>query len=83
METDQKYLEDIILPLLIHPRDLKLSRKVDEMGVLLTVDCNSEDIGVVIGKEGVTAKAIRTLIFNLGKKNHSRISVKINAPEKR
>jgi len=38
-------------------------------------------MGVVIGKEGKTAKSIRTLLRVLGDKNDSRVNLKIIEPE--
>jgi len=54
---------------------------VDEMGVLLSLRVNSEDMGQVVGKEGSTAKAIRGLVRIVGLKNHARVNLKIEEPE--
>ena len=79
--SDQAYLEYVIKGLVDHPEDVKIAREVDEMGVLLTLDLNSEDMGKVIGKQGNTAKAIRTLLRVIGMKHHARVTLKINEPE--
>jgi len=77
---DQEYLEYVVKGLVDHPQDVKITRVVDEMGVLLTLDLNPEDMGKVIGKKGNTAKAIRTLLRVVGMKNHARVTLKINEP---
>ena len=64
-----------------NPDDVKVDRIVDEMGVLLTLDVNSEDMGKIIGRSGNTAKAIRTLLRVVGMKNNARVNLKINEPE--
>ena len=64
-----------------HPEDVKISRVVDEMGVLLTLDLNADEMGKVIGRSGNTAKAIRTLLRVVGMKNNARVNLKINEPE--
>lgn len=64
-----------------HPDDVKVNRTVDEMGVLLTLDVHSEDMGKIIGRSGNTAKAIRTLLRVVGMKNDARVNLKINEPE--
>jgi hypothetical protein len=51
------------------------------MGVLMTLDVNKDDMGKIIGREGNTAKAIRTLLRVVGMKNNSRVNLKINEPE--
>ena len=37
-------------------------------------------IGKIIGREGNTAKSIRTLLRVVGMKNNSRVNLKINEP---
>jgi hypothetical protein len=80
-EFDQEYLEYVVKGLVDNPKDVKVERKVDEMGVLLTLDLNPEDMGKVIGKSGNTAKAIRSLLRVVGMKNQARVTLKINEPE--
>jgi len=80
-ERDQEFLEFVIKGLVDHPEAVKISRVVDEMGVLLTLDLNPEDMGKVIGRQGNTAKAIRTLLRVVGMKHNARVNLKINEPE--
>ena len=79
--NDEAFLEYIVKTLVDHPDDVKIDRKVDEMGVLLTLKVNSEDMGQIIGKEGSTARAIRSLVRIIGLKNHARVNLKIEEPE--
>jgi len=79
-ERDQEFLEYVIKALVGYPDDVNVDRKVDEMGVLLTLKVNPADVGQVIGKEGSTAKSIRTLMRIIGLKNKSRVNLKIDAP---
>jgi hypothetical protein len=78
---DQQFLEYLIKALVDNPNDVKISRTVDEMGVLMTLEVNAADMGKVIGRSGNTAKAIRTLLRVVGMKNNSRVNLKINEPE--
>lgn len=80
-ERDQEFLEFVVKGLVEHPADVKINRAVDEMGVLLTLDLNAEDMGKVIGRSGNTAKAIRTLLRVVGMKHNARVNLKINEPE--
>ena len=80
VERDQEFLEFVIKGLVEHQEDVKISRVVDEMGVLLTLDLNAEDMGKVIGRSGNTAKAIRTLLRVVGMKHNARVNLKINEP---
>jgi hypothetical protein len=79
--NDQQFLEYVIKNLVDHPEAVKVSRVVDEMGVLLTLDIDPEDMGKVIGRMGNTAKAVRTLLRVVGMKNNARVNLKINEPE--
>jgi predicted RNA-binding protein YlqC (UPF0109 family) len=79
--NDQEFLEYIVKSLVDHPEDVKIDRKVDEMGVLLSLKVNPEDMGQIIGKAGSTARAIRSLVRIVGLKNHARVNLKIEEPE--
>ncbi|MEK7519608.1 MAG: KH domain-containing protein [Patescibacteria group bacterium] len=79
--SDQGFLEYIVKGLVDHPDDVKIDRKVDEMGVLLTLKVNPEDMGQIIGKAGSTARSIRSLVRIVGLKNHARVNLKIEEPE--
>jgi hypothetical protein len=81
MENDQMFLETIIKAIVSHPEDVSIERKVDEMGVLLTLKVHPEDMGQVIGRSGQTARAIRTLLRTVGAKNNARLNLKIQEPE--
>lgn len=80
MMDDVQFLEFIVKALVNHPDDVKINRTVDEMGVLLTLDVNPEDMGKIIGRSGNTAKAIRILLRVVGMKNNARVNLKINEP---
>lgn len=80
MEKDAQFLEMVVKALVEKPEAVKIKRTVDEMGVLLTLDVDPMDMGKIIGREGNTAKSIRTLLRIVGMKNNSRVNLKINEP---
>ncbi len=82
IENDQQFLEYVVRQLVNNPDDVAVERKVDEMGVLLTLSVNPDDMGQVIGKMGNTAKSIRTLLRVVGMKHDARVNLKINEPQK-
>lgn len=51
------------------------------MGVLINLTVNPEDMGQIIGRQGATAKSIRTLLRVIGARNNARVNLKINEPE--
>ncbi|HDQ22921.1 MAG TPA: KH domain-containing protein [Candidatus Uhrbacteria bacterium] len=79
--SDQEFVEFIVKNIVGNPNDVKVERTVDEMGVLLTLHINPADMGYVIGKQGNTARAIRTLLKIVGAKNNARVNLKIHEPE--
>jgi len=78
---DRDFIEYVVKMLVDNPDDVKVERKIDEMGVLITLDVNPKDMGMVIGREGMTAKALRTLLRVIGARNSARVNLKINEPE--
>ena len=76
----QEVLENILKALVNHPDELKIEKSVDEMGVLLTVKANKDDVGLIIGKNGTTVRAIKMVIKRIGAKNKASVNIKIEQP---
>jgi len=74
---DQQFIEYIVKSVVGSPDDVVVDRIIDEKGVLLTLTVNPDDLGRVIGKRGVTAQSLRTLLRALGTKNDARYNLKI------
>src|SRR5690606_23499048 len=74
---DQQFVEYIVKSLVNNPDDVVVERIIDEKGVLLSLTVNPDDLGRVIGKRGVTAQSLRTLLRALGTKNDARYNLKI------
>ena len=77
---DQEFVEFVVKSLVNVPDEVAAVRTVDEMGVLLTLKVNPADMGVVIGKQGATARSLRTLLRIVGAKNNARVNLKIEEP---
>lgn len=80
MEVD--YIKNIIVGIVEYPEAVVVEKKVDEMGILITVSVDKTDMGKIIGKEGSIANAIRTIVKAFGFKNHAHVSLKISEPNK-
>ncbi|HEY4510246.1 MAG TPA: KH domain-containing protein [Candidatus Paceibacterota bacterium] len=80
-DHDKEFLEYVVKALVDNPDKVKIDRKVDEMGVLITLKLDPSDMGKIIGRSGNTAKAIRTLLRVVGMKNNARVNLKIEEPE--
>ncbi|MFA5926886.1 MAG: KH domain-containing protein [Patescibacteria group bacterium] len=81
MEQDQQFVEDVVRAIVDNPDKVSTERTIDEMGVLIKLTVDPSDMGKIIGKDGKTAKAIRTLLRVLGAKNNARVNLKIVEPE--
>ncbi len=78
---DQEFVEYIVRGIVNNPDDVSTERIVDERGVLITLHINPEDMGYVIGRQGQTARAVRTLLKIVGAKENARVNLKIYEPE--
>ena len=78
---DQEFVEYIVRAIVNHPNDVRTERIVDERGVLITLFIHAEDMGYVIGRQGQTARAVRTLLKIVGAKENARVNLKIYEPE--
>lgn len=78
---DKEFVEYIIKHIVNNPDDVKVTRKTDEMGVLIEVTVNPTDMGLLIGRAGTTAKAIRVLARIIGMRNNARVNLRIIEPE--
>jgi len=77
---DQDFIESVVKALVNNPDDVKTTRTVDEMGVLVTLKVNPEDMGIIIGRNGQNARAIRTLVRVVGAKNNAHVNLRIEEP---
>lgn len=80
MEQDHAFLEFVVKALVDNPDAVVITRTVDEMGVLLMLTVHADDMGKIIGKDGNTAKSLRTLLRVVGMKHNARVNLKINEP---
>lgn len=81
LKTEQEFLEFLVKLIVTNPEEVVVTRTVDDLGVLITLKVSKDDMGRIIGKEGQTAKAIRTLLRVIGSRNNQRVNMKILEPE--
>ncbi len=80
-EQDREFLEYVVKSIVDHPDKVKIERTIDEKGVLITLSVDPKDMGMIIGRQGANAKAIRTLLRVVGARNNARVNLKIMEPE--
>lgn len=71
------FLEYLAKGLVDKPEEVQVSETEGEQGVLLELRVAREDIGKVIGKQGRTARALRTLVVAASAKAGKRVLLEI------
>jgi uncharacterized protein len=66
-------LEHLVRGIVEHPDDVVVRDKQTRRGPLLEVRVNPDDLGKVIGRNGRTATALRTVIGAVGGKGPTRV----------
>jgi predicted RNA-binding protein YlqC (UPF0109 family) len=70
-------LEEIAKALVDNPEDVAVAEVEGEQTTVLELRVRNEDLGKVIGRQGRTARAIRTLLAAAGMKVHKRFVLEI------
>jgi len=70
-------LEEIAKALVDNPEDVSVAEVEGEQTTVLELRVKNEDLGKVIGRQGRTARAIRTLLGAAGMKVHKRFVLEI------
>jgi len=65
----EEALEHLVKGIVDHPDDVSVKDRTGRRGRTLEVHVNQEDLGKVIGRNGRTAKALRTVVSALGGRN--------------
>ncbi len=77
------FVDYIVRAIVDHPEEVEVTQTVDDLGILITLKVNKEDMGKIIGKDGQTAKSLRVLLRMMGAKQDARMNLKIVEPEER
>ena len=67
--------ETVIRALVDHPQAVRVTESAHRDGAVIEVSVSGDDLGRVIGRQGRTATAIRTLVAATAEREGSRISV--------
>ena len=75
--TGQVRYEFVAKGLVDKPEDVQVVEVEGEQGAVLELRVAKEDLGKVIGKQGRTARALRTLLGAASSKAHRRVMLEI------
>ena len=73
----QETLLDIAKAIVDSPEEVKVTQEEDERSITLTLTVAPDDMGMVIGRHGKIAKAIRTVIKAASVNSGKKVSVDI------
>ena len=71
----KEILETIILNMVDDQQAVTITEKEDSKTITYEVKVAEQDFGKVIGKQGRTAKAIRTVMKSVSGKEHKRVVI--------
>lgn len=73
----EKLIKSLVVPLVSYPEDVEVSFEEQDGTLCYTVSVNKEDLGIVIGRSGRIANAIRTIVFAGASKEGKKIHLDI------
>lgn len=75
--TEVDFLKYIVENIVEHIDEIKIEKKDDEMGTLLTLEVHPDDMGIIIGKKGSTVNALRSILRLQGMKMEKKVTLKV------
>ncbi len=72
-----EFVRFVVASMVAHPDDVVVEETVDELGTLVTLRVNKEDMRTIIGRDGRTIQALRTLVRVYGSQSDRRVNLKI------
>jgi predicted RNA-binding protein YlqC (UPF0109 family) len=73
----KELVENIARALVDDPSQVRATEEMEEETIVIKLTVAKEDMGRIIGKEGRTAKAIRTLLNAVSTKDNKKAILKI------
>ena len=74
------FLEMVLGRLVTHPDEIDVEETGDDRGILFRIRVNPEDLGRIIGRNGRTIEAIRSLL-NAVSRDNRRVFVEVEDGE--
>lgn len=71
------FVRNILQELVDHPGDVRISDLEGEKTTIMEIRCHAEDVGKVIGKNGKTISAIRTLLSMVAARDGRKAMVEV------
>ena len=72
-----RLLEDMVRAIVENPDEVKVTQEISDDNIVLTLKVAESDMGMVIGKHGNIARAIRTVTKAAAKLADKKVTVEI------
>ena len=72
-----RLLEDMVRAIVENPDEVKVTQEINDDNIILTLNVAEGDMGMVIGKHGNIARAIRTVTKAAAKLADKKVTVEI------
>ncbi len=72
-----RLLEDMVCAIVEKPDEVKVTQEISDDNIILTLKVAESDMGMVIGKHGNIARAIRTVTKAAAKLADKKVTVEI------
>ncbi len=79
--TAVEFVRYILQQICSNTDTIEVNANDDDRGTLITVRVNNEDMGRLIGKDGQTISALRTLVSILSARESVRYFLKVEDPQ--
>jgi len=73
----KRLVEVIAKSLVDYPDEVHVNEKIDEDSIVYELHVATNDMGKIIGKQGKTVKALRTVVNAAAVKDNKKISIEI------
>lgn len=73
----REFVEHVALQLAEHPDHVRVTELRGRRTLIVELRCHPEDLGRIIGRDGKTIGAVRTLVSNLAAKERLKAIVEI------
>jgi hypothetical protein len=77
MTNIMEFIEYVAKALVDNPEEVKVNEVAGERLVMYELKVNERDLGKIIGRQGQTARSLRTLVQAVGAKQGKRVQVEI------
>ena len=69
-DRGKEFIDYVVRAIVQFPDEVEVTQTTDNLGVLITLKVNKDDMGKIIGKSGQTAKSLRILLRMMGAKTN-------------